>query len=366
MDLVTLILFVAGFGLLIAGAEALVSGASRLACTLGVSPLIIGLTIVALGTSSPELAVGVQSSLNGGGDIALGNVVGSNIANVLLILGLAALITPLVVAQRLVRLDVPLMIGVSTLLLILGLDGSIGRLDGLLLVAGIIGYVIFAVHQSRKESRQIKEEYAREFDQPACQDSREVLAQIALVIIGLALLVVGARWLVEGAVALALALGLSDLIVGLTVVAVGTASPEVVTSITASIRGEGDIAVGNVVGSNIYNILAVLGLTAVVAPGGVAVPAAATAFDLPVMIAVAAACLPIFFLDGRIARWEGALFLGYYVSYTLYLLLEATEHDALSDFSAIMLTFVIPLTVVTLAVLVVRALQAGRRGSAIS
>jgi cation:H+ antiporter len=171
---------------------------------------------------------------------------------------------------------------------------------------------------------------------------------------------------VDGAVALALALGFSDLIIGLTVVAVGTASPEVVTSITATIRGEGDIAVGNVVGSNIYNILAVLGLTAVVAPGGVAVPSAALAFDVPVMIAVAAACLPIFFLDGRIARWEGALFLGYYVAYTLYLVLDATEHDALSDFSAIMLAFVIPLTVITLAVLVVRALQGGRRGAAIS
>jgi cation:H+ antiporter len=156
------------------------------------------------------------------------------------------------------------------------------------------------------------------------------------------------------------------LIIGLTVVSIGTAAPEVVTSITASVRGENDIAVGNVVGSNIYNILAVLGLTAIVAPGGVAVPSAALAFDLPVMIAVAAACLPIFFLDGRIARWEGALFLGYYAAYTLYLILDATEHDALSDFSAIMLVFVFPLTVITLAVLVVRALQTGRRGSAIS
>ena len=183
MDVGTLVLLIAGFGLLIIGAEALVRGASRLACTLGVSPLIIGLTVVALGTSSPELAVGIQSSLTGGGDIALGNVVGSNIANVLLILGLAALIAPLVVAQRLVRIDVPLMIGVSTLLVMLGLDGSIGRQDGLLLVAGIVAYIIFAVHQSRKETREIKEEYAREFDQPACQDSRQVLAQIALVVL---------------------------------------------------------------------------------------------------------------------------------------------------------------------------------------
>jgi cation:H+ antiporter len=362
MDLVTLLLFVAGFGLLIVGAEALVRGASRLACTLGVSPLIVGLTIVALGTSSPELAVGIQSSLMGGGDIALGNVVGSNIVNVLFILGLSAMITPLVVAQQLVRLDVPLMIGVSALLLLLGLDGSIGQLDGILLLAGIVAYTVFAIRQSRRESRQVKEEYAREFGKKACRNLWQVLAQIALVVGGLALLVIGSRWLVEGAVALALALGLSELIVGLTVVAAGTGMPEVVTCVTASIRGERDIAVGNVVGSNIYNILAVLGLTAVVAPGGVTVPPAALAFDMPVMIAVAAACLPVFFLDGVIARWEGALFFGYYLAYTLYLVLDATQHDALSTFSMIMLAFVIPLTVITLAVLVVRALRGNRTG----
>ena len=359
MDFITLLLFVAGFGLLIVGAETLVRGASRLACTLGISPLIVGLTIVALGSSSPELAVGIQSSLMGGGDLALGNVVGSNIVNVLFILGLSAIITPLVVAQRLVRLEVPLMIGVSILLLVLSLDGVISRLDGSLLFAGIVAYTVFAIHQSRRESRQVKEEYAREFGRKTCQSFGQVLIQSGLVVGGLALLVLGSRWLVEGAVALGQALGLSDLIIGLTVVSVGTGMPELVTSVIASVRGERDIAVGNVVGSNIYNVLAVLGVTAVVAPSGVAVPPAALAFDIPVMIAVATACLPVFFLDGVIARWEGALFLGYFVAYTLYLILDATQHDALSTFSMVMLVFVIPLTVLTLAVLVVRARRRG-------
>lgn len=363
MGFLTLLLLVAGFGLLMVGAEALVRGASRLACTIGVSPLIVGLTIVALGTSSPELAVSIQSSLMGGGDIAVGNVVGSNILNVLFILGLSAIITPLVVSQQLVRLEVPLMVGVSFLVLLLGIDGVIGRLEGILLFAGIVAYTVFAIRQSRRESRQVQEEYAREFSKKACGNSWQVLAQIGLVVGGLALLVIGSRWLVDGAVALARGLGLSELIIGLTVVSVGTGMPEVVTCLMASLRGEQDIAVGNVVGSNIYNILAVLGLTAVVAPGGVTVPPAALAFDIPVMIAVAVACLPVFFLDGMIARWEGALFLGYFVAYTLYLILDAAQHDALSTFSTIMLLFVVPLTVVTLAVVVVRTV---RRGSAIS
>jgi cation:H+ antiporter len=363
MQPATLVLLIAGFGLLIAGAEILVRGASRLACSLGVSPLIVGLTIVALGTSSPELAVGLQSGISGGGEIALGNVVGSNILNVLLILGLSALITPLVVAQQLVRLEVPLMIGISVLLLVLSLNGTIGRLEGVLLFAGIVAYTAFAIRQSRKESQQVEDEYDREFGREVCQSFWQVLLQIGLVVGGLALLVLGSRWLVNSAESLAQYLGLSELIIGLTVVSIGTGMPEVVVCVLASLRGERDIAVGNVVGSNIYNILAVLGLTAIVAPGGIHVPPAAVAFDIPVMIAVAVACLPIFFLDGVIARWEGVLFLGYYVAYTLYLILDATQHDALSTFSLIMLAFVIPLTVVTLAVLVFRTV---RRGSVFS
>jgi len=363
MDPLTLALFVIGLVILILGAELLVRGASRLAVGFGISPLVVGLTVVAFGTSSPELAVSVGSALSGQADIALGNVIGSNIFNVLFILGISALIGALVVAQQLIRLDVPLMIGVSLLPLLLGLDGRISRLDGLLLFAGIVAYIIFAIRQSRKESGPMQAEYDHEFGQGKRMGPRQVALNIVSVIAGLALLVLGARWLVDGAVSIARTLGLSELIIGLTIIAAGTSLPEVATSIIASLRGERDIAVGNVVGSNIFNILAVLGLTAAVAPGGVTVPQAALRFDLPFMIAVAVACLPIFFTGYRIARWEGALFLAYYVAYTLYLILDATGHDALSAYSTVLLKFAAPLTGITLMVLAARAWRANQRTS---
>jgi cation:H+ antiporter len=182
-----------------------------------------------------------------------------------------------------------------------------------------------------------------------------MLTQAACILIGLGLLVIGARWLVDGAVALAKALGVSELVIGLTIVAAGTSLPEVATSILAALRGERDIAVGNVVGSNIYNILAILGLSAIVTPGGITVAPAAVSFDIPVMIAVTLACLPIFVTGHLIARWEGFLFVGYYVAYALYLVLASLEHDALPLFSATMMAYVLPLTAVTLLVLYVRA-----------
>lgn len=362
VDGLTLLLFVVGLGCLIGGAEVLVRGASRLAITIGISPLVVGLTIVAFGTSAPELAVTVQASLAGQPDVALGNVVGSNIANVLLILGLSSLITSLAVAQQLVRLDIPIMIGVSVLLLLLALDGRVGRLDGLLLFAGIIAYTTFAIRQSRKESRAVEQEYQAEFGTSA---RGQVLLNLALVAAGLVLIVLGARWLVNGAVAVARLVGVSELVIGLTIVAVGTSLPEVATSLIASLRGERDIAVGNVVGSNIFNIMAVLGLGSALAPGGVPVAPAALRFDIPVMIAVAVACLPIFARGYVIARWQGLLFLFYYAAYTLYLLLAAVQHDALPVFSRMMLLFVLPLTALTLAVVALRTIRANRQQPAV-
>lgn len=365
MDAVTLVMFVAGLVALIVGAEMLVRGASLLAVGFGISPLVVGLTVVAFGTSSPELAVSVDAAFSGQADIALGNVVGSNIFNVLFILGVAALIGSLVVAQQLVRLEVPLMIAVSALLLILGLDGRIGRPEGLLLFAGIVAYTGIAIRNSRKESAAVREEYAHEFGTARRMSPRQTATNVLLVGVGLALLVLGARGLVNGAESMARALGLSELIIGLTIIAAGTSLPEVATSVIASIRGERDIAVGNVVGSNIFNVLAVLGLSAAVAPDGVAVPQAALRFDIPFMIAVAIACLPIFFTGYRIARWEGALFLGYYIAYTLYLVLDATGHDALPAYSVVMVQFVAPLTAITLVLLAVRARREnGRAGAA--
>ena len=355
----TLILFVLGFVLLIGGAEWLVRGASQLAAAAGIAPLVVGLTVVAFGTSAPELAVSVQSAYLGQSDLALGNVIGSNICNILLILGLAALVAPLTVAQKLLRLDVPLMIGVSVLLFLLALDGEIGRLDGALLFAGILAYVVFSIVQSRRETRQVQEEYAREYGVEVSTGGGGLLRNLGLVAIGLVLLVLGARWLVDGAVLIARLAGVSELIIGLTIVAVGTSLPEIAASVVASLRGERDIAVGNAIGSNLFNIMAVLGLTGLVAPEGIVAPSAALNFDLPVMIAVAVACLPIFFTGHRIARWEGALFLGYYAAYLAYLVLEATDHDALPAYSATMLWFVLPLTGLTVAVTVYNAWRSG-------
>lgn len=361
MDGMTLILFVIGLVLLIGGAELLVRGASGIAARVGISPLVIGLTVVAFGTSSPELAVSVGSAWSGSADIALGNVIGSNIFNVLLILGLAALITPLVVDQQLIRLDVPLMIGATVLLLVLALDGTIGRLDGALLAGGVAAYTLFLIKQSRKETDTA---ILAEYDD-ALEEQHVPVAwplQLGAVIAGLALLVLGSRWLVDGAVQMASTLGVSDLIVGLTIVAAGTSLPEVATSIVASLRGERDIAVGNVVGSSIFNILAVLGLTGLVSPEGIAVAPSMITFDIPVAMVVAFATLPILFTGHLIARWEGALFLAYYVAYTLYLILNVAEHDALPAYSAVMLWFVIPLTAITILVLVARELRARRAG----
>lgn len=350
MPVETVLLFILGLVALIVGAELLVRGASRLAAAVGLSPLIIGLTVVAYGTSAPELAVSVQSGWQGQADIAIGNVLGSNIFNVLVVLGVSALIAPLAVSSQLIRYDVPLMIGVSGLLFVLALDGRVGRLDGALLFAGALFYTGLTLWKGRQSQ-------AGSADDPAGRQptSTAWLLHGGLIVLGLALLVLGSRWLVQGAVVFATLLGVDELVIGLTIVAAGTSLPEVATSVIASLRGERDIAVGNVVGSNIFNVLAVLGLTSLVIPRGVQVVPAVLRFDLPVMLAVAVACLPIFFTGNRIARWEGGLFLGYYGAYTMYLILAATQHQALPGFSAVMLLFVIPLTGITLLVLALRA-----------
>lgn len=340
----------AGVVALVAGADALVRGASKLALSLGISPLVVGLTVVAFGTSSPEMAVSVQAARSGEVAIALGNVVGSNIFNVLFILGLSAVLAPLLVNAQLIRQEVPVMIAASLLLLALAADGGISRLDGLLFVALLAVYTAFLIVQSRRETLATKNEYASEFGEraPGGWDAHWGV-QVALVIAGLALLVLGARWLVEAAVAVARAVGISELVVGLTIVAAGTSLPEAAASVVATLRGERDIAVGNVVGSCTFNILAVLGVCAIVAPVDVPVPASVMSFDLPVMVAVAIACLPVFLTGRAIERWEGGVFLAYYAAYTCYLVLAAQRYEGLPAFTDAMAWFVVPLTLVTLA-----------------
>lgn len=354
MTLTVAVFLVLGLLLMIGGAEWLVRGASRIATTAGISPLVVGLTVVAFGTSSPELAVSVMSSFQGQADLALGNVVGSNIFNVLFILGISAVIVPLVVAQQLVRFDVPVMIAVSLLVVAMGWDGSIGRLDGVILFAGAIGYTIFLIRQSRKESSaEVKAEYDEEF---GGKGPATWAKNLFFVVAGLGGLMLGSKWFVDGAVSIAEAFGVSELVIGLTIVAAGTSMPEVATSIVAAIKGERDIAVGNVVGSNIFNIVCVLGLSSIVAPAGISVSDAALRFDIPVMIAVAAACLPVFFIGYRISRFNGAAFLFFYIAYLVYLIFTATNHEALGTLRSAMLWFILPITVLTLAIITIREL----------
>ena len=356
INMIIAIQLIAGFFCLVAGAEWLVRGASKLALAIGVSPLVIGLTIVAFGTSAPELAVNLRAAYLGLPDMAVGNVVGSNIFNVLFILGLSALFSPLMISRQLMRLDVPLMIGVSVLMYGLSLNGAINRLEGGLLFALLVIYTVFLIRQSRKEDYA-----ARELEGRAPVKPESWLKDVIWIGAGLVLLIMGARWLVEGAVEMAHALGIDELVIGLTIVAAGTSLPELATSVVAALKGERDIAVGNVVGSNTFNILSVLGLSSVVAPAGIDVSPAALSFDIPVMIAVAAACLPVFFTGFKISRWEGFWFVAYYVAYTSYLIMDSTQHDSLPMFSNIMLIFVIPLTAVAMLILLIRQLSANRK-----
>jgi cation:H+ antiporter len=359
-------MLVGGLVLLVIGAEFLVRGASKIAAIFGISPLVIGLTVVAYGTSTPELAVSIQAGLAGAADIAVANVVGSNIFNVLFILGLCAVIQPLVVAQQLILLDVPLMIGLSVLTILFALDGRLTWLDGIIFVVGLIVYNVWAIRKSRQESAAVKAEYAQEYGPQTAPPltTREVAKNAALIIGGLFILVLGARWLVDGSVQLARYLGVSDMVIGLTIVAAGTSLPELATSIIATIRNERDIAIGNVVGSNIYNILAILGLSSIVTPGGLVVAPTMLSFDLIIMTAVAVACLPIFFSGYTIARWEGVVFFGSYIAYITYLVLDATQHNALPIFSNAMIFLVLPLVVLTLMVAGLSAVRAQHQHTA--
>lgn len=349
----TLLMFVIGLIALVLGAELLVRGASRLATSLGVSPLVVGLTVVAFGTSAPEVAVSVNAALSGKMDLAVGNVVGSNIFNILFILGVSALITPLVVHSQIIRQEIPILIGSCLLLFALSADDRISFIESLLLLGTLLAYTVFLIVQSRKESQATKDEYAAENSKKSKWDS-SVYVQIILILVGLYLLVQGSEWLVDSAVIFAKILGVSDIVIGLTIVAAGTSMPEVATSITAALKGERDIAVGNVVGSNTFNILGCLGITGLVAPAGLIVPPSVLNFDLWVMLAVCFACIPIFLTGREIARWEGGIFVGYYIAYVTYLILASQEHDAIPVYSTVMMSFVVPLTVVTLVVVTIR------------
>ncbi len=311
-----ILLLLAGLALLVAGAELLVRGAASAALAFGISPLVIGLTVVSFGTSAPELVTGIMAAARAEPGIVVGNVVGSNIFNVLVILGLAAVIAPLSVDRQLVRVDVPVMVALSLVVWGMAAGGTLARWEGTLLVAGLAAYLLVTVRASRRAAPELEEKISEGL--PVAAAPRSLVKDAVFVAAGLGLLVWGAAWLVRGASAVAKGFGVSELVIGLTVVAAGTSLPELATSVVAALRGHTDIAVGNAVGSNIFNLLAVLGTSSMVASGGIAVSPTALGFDLPLMLLVAAACLPVFLSAAKVERWEGALFLGVYAGYLVW------------------------------------------------
>lgn len=393
MELLDIARIVLGVILLVGGAELLVRGAASLATRAGMSSLVVGLTIVAAATSTPELAVTMGAVLDGETGLAIGNVVGSNIVNVLLILGVSALVAPLVVRRVLVRVDVPYLIGLSVLTLVFALDGRISRVEGAILLVLLLAHATLAIWLSRRESAEEgADEGSSATESPAGSTSTPgptarpggssptrpapakgpwqvllaayrrpgTLISVLLVAVGVGLLVLGAQILVAGAVNIATSLGVSGLVIGLTVVAVGTSLPELATSVIATLRGERDIAVGNIVGSCIFNLGMVLGLPALIAPGGgLEIPGPAIALDIPLMIAAAVALAPVAFTGYRVGRREGALFVVLYAAYVGFLVLDATRHEALEGFTTVMVVLVLPL--VLLALVGAVAFDLGRR-----
>lgn len=315
----TWVLLFAGLVLLVIGADLLVKGAARLAANFGVPALVIGLTVVAFGTSAPELAVSVKAAFSGQAELAIANVVGSNIFNILFILGVAALISPLIISHQLIRQDVPIMVAVSVIAVLMTLDGNINKLEAAILTLGLLSYTWFLFYQGKQKGVDVSDGEVEEMLKAKVPMWQNVL----LVIGGLVLLVLGARWLVQSAIELATAWGVNEAVIGLTIVAAGTSLPEVVTSVVATIRGERDIAVGNVVGSNIFNILCVLGISGLVSPVPLVAGEQLAGFDIPVMLGVAVLCAPLFFVGAILNRIEGFLFLTLYVAYVWVLIAMA-------------------------------------------
>nr|WP_278987842.1 calcium/sodium antiporter [Plesiomonas shigelloides] len=361
------LLLAIGLVLLVVGADGLVKGAARLAASIGIPSLVIGLTVVAFGTSAPELAVSIRSALAGQSEMAIANVVGSNIFNVLFILGLAAIITPLAISRQLIRQDVPLMVLASMLVFYMIRDGVLSRLDAGILVVLLLAYTVFLFVQGKRTEATERASGANNSvapsvsgaalsDAASTEQDDEVDALIRgthptwqnllWIIGGLACLVAGANLLVNSAVNIARAFAVSEAVIGLTIVAVGTSLPEVMTSIVASIKGQRDIAVGNVVGSNIFNLLAVLGVSGVLSSNGLAGNEQLVQQDFPVMLAVALLCVPLFFTGAILSRIEGALFFILYLAYTLFLIGGALHAPWLASVQGIIVYALIPLTVV--------------------
>lgn len=317
-------LFLIGLTVLYFAADALVQGASAMALRLGITPLLVGLTVVAFGTSAPELVVSFAAVLTQSDDISVGNIIGSNIANLALILGISAAIRPILVSADVIRREYPVMLGASILLAALMWDGELSRLDGGILVGCMVAYLGFMLKLAREAMRSAKEEAATldlleelEDIDPSKSSTGKDLTKVVLGIVGLTL---GAKLMVDSAVVIATSLGVPELVIGITVVAIGTSLPELATSVVAAYRGESDISVGNVVGSNVFNILSVLGIVSLVAP--IKIGTDAITYDIWVMLGVTVLIWPVMWTGKRIGRGEGIAFLVVYVAYSVWLFLR--------------------------------------------
>ena len=309
--LLQIVLFFAGLAGLYFGAEWLVKGASRFAASFNIKPVVIGLTIVAFGTSTPELVTSVMAGIKHLSDIAMGNIIGSNIANIGLILGLSALVRPLTIDMKLLYREMPIVVGISWLLYFMGCDGTLSRQEGGILLGGIFVYTCYVYRVARKEANSVEQEY-KDFIGTA-HDS--IKKDIFLIILGLGALTGGAYFLVHSAIYIARIVGISELVIGLTVIAVGTSLPELATSMVAAIRKESDISMGNVLGSNIFNILAVLGIAAIIQP--LQVNTASLIIDMPVMLMFSIFLIPMITWKFVLTRGQGVFLL---VGYSVYIL----------------------------------------------
>ncbi len=314
----------AGLVVLVVGAELLVRSGTRMAKRLGISPIVIGLTIVAIGTSTPELAIGIDAALEGHGDLAVGNIAGTNVVNILLILGLSAWMIPLAIRMETLRLDLPMMVAASLALLAVAWDGHLSRIEGCFLLAGALVYTAAIVRVAHRESKAVQASYAEEIDGSEKDSTGYLIRDLVELVVGIAVIVVAADWLVYGAVELAELWGVSDAFIGLTIVAVGTSAPELATTVVSTLKRQRDIAIGNLLGSSVYNILFILGVTCIVAPSGIPVSQHLVTIDIPLMTGVALLCVPVFFTSREVSRKEGALFVTAYILYVSYLVAART------------------------------------------
>lgn len=348
----TVLIFIIGLILLIGGAELFLNSVDKFGIAWRISPLIMGLTVVAFATGAPELAISLQAAIEGRPDLVLGNIIGSNISNILLILGITGLISPLAITNRIIKRDIPMVIAASILMYLLAMDGSLSPFDGVLILTALLSYSVFMYYQIKSDRKNNKGEElsiaAKKIlnNNPAWFYTKYILLLLA----GLAMIVIGSRLMVHAAVTIAEILGVSELIIGLTIVSIGTSLPEVATSVSASRKGDSDTAIANVLGSNLYNILLTLGLTVVIAPGLISVSQEAVVFDMPVMIIVVFACLPLFWPGKELGRIEAFGFLFYYGAYLSYLVLIAMNHPLKSVLEWWMIWVIIPLTILLIIV----------------